>query len=44
MPICNVFIYGCAGSSLLCFSSCSYSVVVPGLPVAVASLAAEHGL
>ena len=44
MPICNIFIYGCAGSSLLCFSSCSYFVAVPGLPVAVASLAAEPGL
>ena len=44
MPICNVFIYGCAGSSLLCFSSCSYSVAVPGLTIAVVSCRGAQAL
>ena len=42
--------YGCTGSLLLCWLFCSYSqqglllVVVHRLPIAVASLFAEHGL
>ena len=46
----RLFIYGCAGSSLLCglFSSCGEQglllVAVHGLLIVVASLVAEHGL
>ena len=45
-----LFIFGCAGSSLLCglFSTCSerelLSISVRGLLIAVASLVVEHGL
>ena len=46
----DLFIFGCTGSSLLCGLSlaavsrgCSL-VAVHGLPIAVASLVAEHGL
>ena len=45
-----LFIFGCAGSSLLCglFSTCSerelLSISVRGLLIAVVSLVVEHGL
>ena len=50
LKISYLFIYGCPGSSSLCwaFSRCSeqglHFVVVHGLLIAVASPVAEHGL